>query len=937
MSISETLSLDGLTNAAKYALLKLRNPQVARAITESDVENLYKRSKKSFIDFLPFVDYDEGSRAFLLEDGLSVAAVYTVTPIPTEGRSPEMLIEFREKLQQLYQNSFVNADTPWVVQEYSYADKRLGMVRNAIAEHVAPHAKGTEFTNHYLNTMEKHYQGIADNEAGIFVDTEVTQEPFRGQLRRCKLIFYRRINASEAKKSEFDAVEDLNETAKVFEANCKASGLQVKRDEGSDFFNWILDWFNPDPAYYDKKSDFLREMAYPDEEERPYGFDLAENLVFDDSVSDPENKCWHLNEKPMRFIRARSIRQAPKIGQLSGELEISDGHTSCLLDKLPEGSVVAKTMVIQSQSEIEMHVDRMIGKSHGDTNEVARNQKEIANIKDGLGGNQHIVKASFGVYVRGDNIKHLRSVSKEVVSTLQTNGIVCYPPDRDTLSCNAFLVHLPMAFEAKYDAKHKYLKHFYMQHMVNLSLMYGRSEGTGNQVINFFNRGGSPMSYDFLDKDRKSNSHKLIVGPTGSGKSATMCYLAAQMMAAIRPRMFIFELGNSFGLLGDYFKELGLSVVKKQLKPGAGVSLNPFSDSKRIIEDDKARRDAMNRINLEDLEADHEEDDHNELLEDDQRDVMGEMLSAALLMITGGEKKEYEALNRADRGLVNTAIREAAQRCYDEGKEMITSDLRDQLRIIGNSETTEFFTGQMKEKAILMAASIDTYCHEFDGEMFNTPGGSWEDADVTIIDLATYAKEGYEAQMALTYISLMNHVNALGEKTQHQDRKIIQMTDEAHVVTKSPMLAPFLVKAVKVQRKIGISSILATQNLSDFTDDSAKLLNMIDWWMILCPTMDEVEQVSRFKPLSEERKVMMASARKQKRAYTEGVVLASGSMAPLLFRNVPPSLYLALGLTEKEEKAERRSLMGEHSCSEYHAACMVADKMDVFRGIKNAV
>ncbi len=936
MSVFENFSLDKLTNAAKYALLQLRNPIVASAVTESDVERLYKRSQKSFVDHLPFLDYDEKSQAFMLEDGYSVAAVYTVSPFATEGRSPEALIEIREKIQQLYQMSFINAATPWVVQEFSYADKRLGIIKEQISEHIAPHAKGTEFTNHYLATMEKHYQGIADNEAGIFKDTEVTQEPFRGQLRRCKIIFYRRLSSNEIKKNDVDAIEDLNETAKVFESNCRAAGLKASRDNGAAFFNWVLDWFNPDPAYYDKKSDFLKEMSYPDEEDRPYGFDLAENLVFDDSVSDPDNKCWFLNEKPMRFIRARSIRQAPEVGRLSGELPMGDGYSSCMLDKLPEGSIVAKTMVIQSQSDIENHVDTMFNKSNGDTGEVDRTRRSISVIKDDIGGKQHIVKASFGVYVQGDTIKHLRSISKDVVSTLQTNGIVCYPPDRDTLSCNAFLVHLPMAFESKLDEQFKYLKHCYMQHMVNLSLMYGRSEGTGNAVINFFNRGGSPQCYDFLDKDRKSNSHKLIVGPTGSGKSATMCYLAAQMVGTIRPRTFIFEIGNSFGLLGDYFKDLGLTVKKKTLKPGAGISLNPFADSHIIIEDDKARRDAMNRINLEDLAADYEDEESNTELEDDQRDVMGEMLSSALLMITGGEKKEYEDLTRADRGLVNTAIREAAKFCFEEKREMITEDLRDQLRHIGNHDESGKFTTQMKDKAIAMAASIDTYCHEFDGEMFNTRGGTWEDVDVTIIDLGTYAREGYEAQMALAYISLMNHVNSLGEKTQHQDRKIIQMTDEAHVITKSPMLAPFLVKAVKVQRKIGISTILATQNLSDFTDDAKKLLNMIDWWMILCPTIDEVEQVSRFKPLTDEQKVMMTSARKQKRAYTEGVVIASGSMVPMLFRNIPPSLYLALAMTEKEEKAERRALMSAGGYNEYRAACAIADKMDLARGIVSA-
>jgi hypothetical protein len=49
---------------------------------------------------------------------------------------------------------------------------------------------------------------------------------------------------------------------------------------------------------------------------------------------------------------------------------------------------------------------------------------------------------------------------------------------------------------------------------------------------------------------------------------------------------------------------------------------------------------------------------------------------------------------------------------------------------------------------------------------------------------------------------------------------------------------------------------------------------------------------------------------------------------------VPPSLYLALGMTEKEEKAERRALIREHQCSELDAAVLVARKMDVTRGLK---
>ncbi|MFW8303760.1 hypothetical protein, partial [Klebsiella pneumoniae] len=62
-----------------------------------------------------------------------------------------------------------------------------------------------------------------------------------------------------------------------------------------------------------------------------------------------------------------------------------------------------------------------------------------------------------------------------------------------------------------------------------------------------------------------------------------------------------------------------------------------------------------------------------------------------------------------------------------------------------------------------------------------------------------------------------------------------------------------------------------------------------------------------------------------------GCVLASRIEA--LFRAVPPSLYLALGMTEKEEKAQRRALMNEYGISELGAAKRVARQMDELRGI----
>ncbi|EKS5646162.1 conjugative transfer ATPase, partial [Salmonella enterica] len=175
-----------------------------------------------------------------------------------------------------------------------------------------------------------------------------------------------------------------------------------------------------------------------------------------------------------------------------------------------------------------------------------------------------------------------------------------------------------------------------------------------------------------------------------------------------------------------------------------------------------------------------------------------------------------------------------------------------------------------------------------------------------IVDLAYLSREGYESQMALAVISLANTVNHIAERDQFEKRNTLFDIDEAHVVTANPLLAPYFAKKSKMWRKLGTWLWLATQNLKDFPDESEKMLNMAEWWICLTMPPDEIEQVARFRSLTEEQKQMLASAKKGQKVngipcYTEGVVMGSNLNA--LFRSVPPSLYLALGMTEKDEKA----------------------------------
>src|SRR5690606_36392796 len=110
------------------------------------------------------------------------------------------------------------------------------------------------------------------------------------------------------------------------------------------------------------------------------------------------------------------------------------------------------------------------------------------------------------------------------------------------------------------------------------------------------------------------------------------------------------------------------------------------------------------------------------------------------------------------------------------------------------------------------------------------------------------------------------------------------------------------------------------------------MLNMIEWWICLSMPPDEVDKIARFRELNESQKALMRSARKEAGKFSEGVIL-SKSME-VLFRAVPPSLYLALAMTEPEEKTERYELMKRHGIRELEAALRVAQKIARARGIE---
>ncbi len=905
-------------------------PVVKKPVSKRQARRVYKGTR-SFVDFLPWVEYLAEDEAILLEDGVSVGAVLELTPLGTSGRTEDRLVELRDTVQEALQDSFDEDDqAPWVMQTYTYDELNLDAPLQVLTDYPRPDARASEYTAAYLDMMARHYRGIC-RDGGLFRDDVVTKSSWAGSVRRNIVVLYRKYQQSQTRRKRSEegvisrdvALSNLRDTVNKLSYALMPAGVSLKRLTGSQFHDWLLGLFNPPNSLFggDHRA-FLESIRFHEDESLPYGDRFAESLFYAHPRSDRDNGCWWLGETPLRCISIDGIRRRPRVGQVTGELQRGEA-TSALLDQLPPGSMFVSTLVVVPQDTMESHISAIADSSIGDTSDAVQTRHDCEAAREIMARRQKLYRAQYAVYVRGADMRELEEFTTEVRSKLLNYGFRAIAAKDDFTALDAFVRNLPMVYSPALDAREGWrgAQITLAQHIANMSCCFGRARGSGNPGIAMFNRGGEPIFIDPLNPaDRQKNAHMLILGPTGAGKSATVVSMLAQVMAMHRPRLFIIEAGNSFGLLGQWFARHGLSVNQVSLKPGSGVTLSPFQDAHQLLQARNLDLDADLALATAD-ETDSDEE---------QRDLLGEMETVALLMITGGEEEEAKQIRRADRAMIRRAILLAAEVSEDEGRQTITEDVRNAFNALAGKAESD----RDRDKLGDMGKAIDLYCTGFNGEVFNQAGSHWPEADVTIIDLATFAREGYEANLAISVISCLNMINNIAERDQFSGREIVVTIDEAHIITTNPLLAPFLVKIVKMWRKLGAWLWSATQNMEDYPAAAKKMLNMVEWWLCLVMAKEEAEALGQFRQVDAAQKQMLLSASKAPGKYTEGVLMSETQ--EFIVRNVPPSLMLALAQTEKHEKARRNELMREHGISELEAAIRVAGEIDRARGIAGA-
>lgn len=905
----------------------------ARPATEDDHRRSYD-TLPSFVKMLPWAEFLPDTECMLLEDGASVAAFYELSSIGTEGRDDHWLQSVRDALERALQDSFDELDEhPWVIQFYARDDTNWDPFILGLRDYVQPRAQGTEFTEAYLRDFEHHLKGIS-RPGGLFEDTTVSRLPWRGQMRESRMVVYRRSVGATARRGQ-SAEEELNTICDRLVGGLQNAGVTARRMTEGKIHDWLLRWFNPNPTLMPDKDEFYRLTSYPEtstrgELELAAGRDFSDRLFFNQPVSDLDQGLWYFDKMPHRVVMVDKLRLPPTTGLITGETRKGGNAINALFDQMPEDTTLCITMVVNPQDVLEAKLNYLGKKSVGDTLASENARADIRRARAMLSSSHKMYQCSVGFFIRGQDEKELDHRTMQLHNVMLNNGLMPVREEDEVAPLNSYLRWLPACFDPSQKNSGWYTQMMFAQHIANMCPVWGRSTGTGHPGFTLFNRGGGPVTFDPLNAlDRQMNAHLFLFGPTGAGKSATLNTLLHQVAAIYRPRIFIVEAGNSFGLTGDYFARMGMTVHRVKLAPGSGISLAPFADARRLVAPEVLQTLDIEDVEDEPVKVGHSVPGTDDAEDDEERDILGELEITARLMITGGEAKEEARMSRADRSMIRQCIINAAQACEARSSTVLTQDVRDALRDMGRDHD---LTESRRNRLLEMADAMDMFCQGADGSMFNRAGSPWPEADVTIVDLATYAREGYGAQLSIAYISLINTVNNIAERDQYKGRPLINVTDEGHIITKNPLLCPYVVKITKMWRKLGAWFWLATQNVDDLPPEAAPMLNMIEWWICLSMPPDEVAKISRFRELNDAQKALMLSARKEKHKFAEGVVL-SKSME-MLFRTVPPSLYLALAMTEPEEKNERFRIMGEHGCSELDAAIFTAEKIDRARGLE---
>ena len=874
------------------------------------------RNTRSFADLLaPRIDLGDGNIG--LQDLTSVGRIYEITCGNTEAIGEDALTRMQEHVHQAIARSFPEHDLrPWIMQWF-VQDSNSGLTR-AIHDQLLAYTQDvlleTRFTRHWFDTVAEHFDDLT-RPGGLFPNAK-SKTVWRAKSRRVLFCIWRK--ALPQQDQESDTIDQICSRLRhsLAEAQIRLTPVSAK-----SLYEWLTHWFVPKPdthTGYQNTFELLDAHPWPEDQSS-----RAMALYSGSASADISRAAlhgvapwtwkkpgiWWFRGQPSRFITIDELTGEPDIGHLTAERQFGDSQAT-FWDQMPAGAIWSMSVVISPQENIRAKISKVKENSVGDDAAAVERRKLAACALGEIVKGNPIYRVFAGVFVFGKNLTELNRNTERALSLLAIHRLRPVVPRYDPIALDSYIRALPFGYDAKQDSHPatRRSRLWYSSHVSRVAPVFGRSTGTGAPGCLLFNRGAQPLMFDPLNpQEREKNAHSLILGPTGSGKTALLIYLLLQLLAVHRPRVVLISALSTFGLFADHCHRQGLSVNHFRVDGKRNAAVPPFRHAQDLLNQDHGKTPGADKT---------------------YRDLLGEMEIQARLMITGGQPNEEKKLRRDDIDLIRSALVEAARRAQLAGRQQtLTSDLVDALYHASSSGQAgrHRLSKRQRQRAAQMAGACNIFCTGLNGRLFDSEGEPWPQTDITVVELDLLARRGYEDRLAVALTGLFSSINNQIEHNQYRSRQTIVVIDEAHILLQNPLIAPYINRICAMWRTFGAWLWIATQGIRQFPDNAKELLNQPEWWYCLSMDEDEIKQIERFKSLSRPQRDLLLRARKEPGRYTEGTLISPRLVT--LFRNVPPALALALSQTEKNEKAARAQLMEERKISEIEAAYLIAESI----------
>ncbi len=895
-------------------------------LSEKEYRQLFD-STPAFVDYFPIVDYDYDNEVYIFDDYINVAKIYEVTTSYMGAKSENALDSFNASVTQAINSLPVEDEAPYVCQIF-VKEHETSNFGDYLASKISPEIREQPFTQKIIDVMREHSE-LLSHKNGIFKEDRLPKNKgWRLNDLKVILVVYRKRPENYWKKALKSPVKQLQHDLSAFNTAMDGLDLTLRPFLPSEFINWLSPLFGKPKRFTEASYKNLTELA---------NHDLGQQIIdvqarYHHTEDETQRGIWRFGDTWSRYLTFGGINHTPRSGAVSlGKQETKGSRvelTASLLERLPPGSMMTYTIIPQSDAQMKNEINLIKGLAEdGGSREAKYTTEQAEQVNEAmLRYHEKVFYAQMGLYVVADDLDTLLNYTEVAISEVKATSVFeVITPKWDLISQDSYIRALPAVYDWAHDRRSaERARKCYASHLASLLPFFGNKSGSKNPCYVMFTRTGEPFYMNpFHPEDKERVAHELFFGPTGSGKSATICYMSSMSIAVNNPRTFLFDYGNSFKLLGDFAETYGKKVKRIDFSMGSTDVVAPFFETQKALHEAEQAQQISEGTWIKPPDDDS--------YEDEKRSYLAEMEYILRIMITGGSKREDELLRQPDLARISEALVRGLKLSVEQGERHARPiHMATAMRQMSEEEAKNGIIDIAKAMRD-MSDAIMLWTKGLRGSLFNRIAEGFDpDYDLTIIEIGNLGKSGGQDMMAVAGLSAIYTITAMGEKFQNSGRAIEMKIDEAHVWAQIPMLMGGLIVGAKAFRKLQIWLSIITQDISDFTGEATKILTNAEFWWLMRMSPKEIKEACEILELDEEVQHLIKFPRKEPGKYVEGVSI-SAKYPDTLIRYVPPALMLALGQTDGDEKERRQQIMNERHCSELEAVYIIADEITASR------